>query len=284
MSPISNHLFSNAPASSRFYSEKPTGSTESKTSPAEAKPTEAKLSDQQNASAEPTPETGESKKSKKRDFYFTWRRLGISTALAAAWFSLIYYIRMEKEREWEKERQRSLGKAAIGGSFDLVDTNNKPVSNRDFLGKWLLIYFGFTHCPDVCPEEIEKMVEVYHRTKKFYPKAEIVPLFISVDPDRDTPEIVKKYCAEFSPEIIGLTGNREQIKVVSKNYRVYFSPGPKSKDKDYIVDHTIIMYLINPDGEFVDYYGQTRDAEMVTNAVLINMKKYEAAKRGSWFG
>lgn len=128
------------------------------------------------------------------------------------------------------------------------------------------------------------MVEVYHRVKKLDKKANIVPLFVSIDPDRDTPEIVKKYCEEFSPEIIGLTGNKEQIKQVSKNFRVYYSPGPKTADKDYIVDHTIIMYLLNPEGEFVDYYGQTRDAEMVTNAVLINMQKYERLKKGSWWG
>lgn len=239
----------------------------------------------QNA-GESTQEAGEPKKSKKakKRFYFSWRTLAISSLIAGGWFSAVFYLRLLKEDEWEKERVRSLGKAAIGGAFDLVNSENRPVSNKDFLGKWVLIYFGFTHCPDVCPEEIEKMVEVYHRTKKISPKNEIVPLFISVDPDRDTPEIVKKYCAEFSPHIIGLTGNKEQIKVVSKNYRVYFSPGPKSADKDYIVDHTIIMYLINPDGEFVDYYGQTKNAEMVSNAVLINMKKFDAAKRGSWFG
>lgn len=235
-------------------------------------------------SAQQTEESAQKPKKAKKRGQFTWRTLGISALIAGGWFGAVYYLRLLKEEEWEKERVRSLGKAAIGGAFELVDGNNKPVTNQDFLGKWVLIYFGFTHCPDVCPEEIEKMVEVYHRTKKINPKCEIVPLFISVDPDRDTPEIVKKYCAEFSPHIIGLTGSREQIKVVSKNYRVYFSPGPKSADKDYIVDHTIIMYLINPDGEFVDYYGQTKDAEMVSNAVLINMKKFDAAKRGSWFG
>ena len=213
---------------------------------------------------------------------WNWKTFGISTALAAVYFGFIYYVKKVKEAELEKERTKTLGKAAIGGSFDLVDVNHKPVSNKDFLGKWVLIYFGFTHCPDVCPEEMEKMVEVYKRVKAFKTKDEIVPLFISIDPERDTPEVVKKYAEEFSPEIIALTGNVAQVKAMCKNYRVYYSPGPKSVDQDYIVDHTIIMYLINPNGEFVDYYGQTRDAQMISNAILINMKKFNSVQKGSW--
>ena len=213
----------------------------------------------------------------------SWKTLFITLGVGSIMVAGVQYVKKEKQIKIEKERRKELGKAAIGGKFNLVDHNGNPRKSEDFFGNWLLIYFGFTHCPDVCPEEIEKMIEVVDDLEKNSPNLpKVQPLFISVDPERDDVKTVAKYVKEFSPKLLGLTGTRDQIREVTKAYRVYFSEGPKDEDNDYIVDHTIIMYLIDPDGEFVDYYGQTKTAEQIGNAISLQIMKYKSAK-AKWF-
>ncbi|XP_070561499.1 protein SCO1 homolog, mitochondrial-like [Ptychodera flava] len=205
----------------------------------------------------------------------TWKSLLITVTLGTVLLVGMKYVKHEKEMVAERERTKSLGKAAIGGPFDLIDHNGKPCSSKDFLGKWFLLYFGFTHCPDICPDELEKMCEAVDSINAIKTIDDVTPVFVTIDPERDSPKVMEQYVKEFHPKLLGLTGTKEKVEEAARGYRVYFSAGPRDEDNDYIVDHTIIMYLINPDGQFVDYYGQNKNKSEIANSIAGHMRKYK---------
>ena len=213
----------------------------------------------------------------------TWRSFAISAGCGGIFLASMLYVKNEKQRAIDKDRKRELGKAKIGGQFALTDMYGNRKSSEDFKGKWCLIYFGFTHCPDICPDELEKMAKVIDLLEE-NKEIELQPLFISVDPARDTPEAIKQYLAEFHPKILGLTGTPEELAKTSKSFRVYFSAGPVDQEDDYIVDHTVIMYLVGPDGDFIDYYGQNRTAKMIVDGITFQKMKLDHANKGGLFG
>jgi protein SCO1/2 len=145
--------------------------------------------------------------------------------------------------------------SAIGGPFTLVADDGKTVTERTYRGKWLLVFFGFTHCKDVCPATLNTIAAAL---RQLGPEAaEVQPLFITVDPQRDTPQVLANYVKAFDPRIVGLTGTMNQIAAVAKEYKVYFSADETAQDRDYQVDHSAFVYLMNPQGQFVQLFGGT---------------------------
>jgi protein SCO1/2 len=141
------------------------------------------------------------------------------------------------------------GSSAVGGPFTLTDQDGKVITAADFKGKPFLVFFGYTHCPDVCPTTLFDMSEVM---RALGPDADrTAGLFISVDPDRDTPAVLKEYLSSFDPHLRGATGNEAELGKVEKEYRVYAKKVPTGKDGDYSMDHSAIVYLMDKSGRFV---------------------------------
>jgi protein SCO1/2 len=142
------------------------------------------------------------------------------------------------------------GGPGIGGPFSLVNGDGKPVTDRDFRGRYMLVYFGYTYCPDVCPTTLNQVADAIDRLGPN--AARVQPVFITVDPQRDDPAAVKQFVAAFSPHLVGLTGSPEQIAQVAREYRVYYSVR-RSGDApgDYTVDHSSVLYLMDKQGRFV---------------------------------
>ncbi|GBF88210.1 hypothetical protein Rsub_00922 [Raphidocelis subcapitata] len=184
----------------------------------------------------------------------------------------------ERVDDMMRRSQQVVGKAAVGGPFSLVDQDGKPFTHRDLLGKWSVLYFGFTHCPDICPDELEKLAEAMDLVERNQ-KELVLPVFITVDPQRDSPAKVKAYVKEFHPRLVGLTGSEEAVKAVSKAYRVYFHKTTDDAD-DYLVDHSIITYLIDPNGEFVTFYGKNFDAKGLAASIGQHIEDWRKGAAG----
>ena len=141
--------------------------------------------------------------------------------------------------------------ADIGGDFTLTGEDGKPVSWGDFDGQYRTIYFGYTFCPDVCPVDVQRAMAGLKRFEASDPEraAKIQPLFVSVDPARDTPEVLTEFTDAFHPRLIGMTGSTEQLDKLTKDYAAYYSIGEPNEAGGYLVDHTSITYLFGPDGK-----------------------------------
>jgi protein SCO1/2 len=138
--------------------------------------------------------------------------------------------------------------ASVGGAFELEDGSGKTVSDQSFRGRWMLVYFGYTHCPDACPTALNDEAVALSRLGPL--KAKLVPIFITVDPERDTADVMKDYVAAFGPEFVGLTGSGAAIQAVEHEYKVYAAKHPL-EGGDYAMDHSSYIYVMDPEGRFV---------------------------------
>jgi protein SCO1/2 len=172
---------------------------------------------------------------------------------------------------------RSTGAASIGGPFELVNQDGETVTQDDFAGKYMLAYFGYTFCPDVCPTELQVMGTALDMMPQDIAD-EITPVFFTVDPQRDTVEAIAEYVPYFHDRMVGLTGSVEQTTAAAKAFRVYYAkaiPEGQPEDTDsYLMDHSSFVYLMDREGKFVRHfnYGTSPEdmAKGVTEAIKNN--------------
>ncbi|KAI1496319.1 SCO1 protein [Biscogniauxia marginata] len=222
--------------------------------------------------------TVEEARSRYRTGPFSWRA-GLLFVVTGA--GLVWYFEHEKQRMQRKrvaEATKGVGRPKVGGEFSLVDQEGRPFDSGELKGRYSLVYFGFTHCPDICPEELDKMARMYDLVEAERPGA-VTPVFITCDPARDDPATLKSYLAEFHPRLVGLTGTYDQIRDVCKAYRVYFStPKDVRPGQDYLVDHSIYFYLMDPEGDFVEALGRQHSPEQAAKVILDHVRDW----RGGW--
>lgn len=154
--------------------------------------------------------------------------------------------------------------AQIGGPFSLVDKHGKQVRWADFGGSYRIVYFGYTFCPDACPMDVQAMMAGFSRFEKAHPQlaAKVQPMFISIDPQRDTPEIVGEFAAAFHPRLMGLTGTPEQVDAAAQAFAAFYAKGEETAG-GYLMDHSRVAYLMDPDGKPLSMLPVDKDPEAV---------------------
>lgn len=160
--------------------------------------------------------------------------------------------------------------ANIGGEFVLTDHNGNEFNSDMMKGKLSLIYFGFTYCPDICPTSLQKLTQVLSTLDKY--QIEVMPIFITIDPSRDKPALLKEYLGHFHPNLLGLTGSEEQIKEVADLYKVFYAKAEDdSADKEkYMLDHTSFVYLMDKNGKYMKHFYMSSTPEEMIEYIRIH--------------
>jgi protein SCO1/2 len=158
----------------------------------------------------------------------------------------------------------SVGTASIGGDFTLVDQNGKTRRAEDFRGKLMLIYFGYTYCPDVCPTELQTMGDALDLLGN--KQDAVQPIFVTIDPERDTSEQLRLYAESFHPRLVALTGSKEQVAAAARAYKVYYAKRPQ-EGGDYLMDHSSFVFLMGRDGKYLTHFGPGTTPEQMAAVI-----------------
>lgn len=165
-----------------------------------------------------------------------------------------------------KPAQMGTGTALIGGPFSMLNEKGETVTEKTYAGKYMLLFFGFTNCGDICPAELQVMSAAFAEMGSI--SDQITPIFVTVDPERDTASVMASYVKNFHPRLVGLTGTPEQVAAFAKIYHIYYQKVPDPKNPtDYEMDHSSILYLMAPDGKFIKHFPYTTDAKGLAEAL-----------------
>ena len=168
--------------------------------------------------------------------------------------------------QWPTKGPIGSGTALIGGPFTMINQKGETVTEQNFKGHYTVYFIGFTFCPDVCPTEMQVLSAALKELGTDADK--IIPVFVSVDPERDTPKIIGEYVSSFDPRLVGLTGSPEQVAAIAKVFHVFYQKVPNPKDpKDYEMDHSSIIYLMGPDGTFIKHFPYSTDAKALASGL-----------------
>lgn len=192
---------------------------------------------------------------------FTRRLIVFSLALLAA-LLVVALVRVATMKPGEGG-----GAAAIGGAFTAVNQDGQTVGDRSYRGKLQLVFFGYTFCPDVCPTELQNITLALDELEE-KERAQVAPLFFSVDPERDTPAVLKEYLTNFAPSIQGLTGTPEQIRANARTFKAYYAKvPPKEAGGDYLMDHSAFTYLLDREGRYVQHFRPGAAPDEIARAI-----------------
>lgn len=170
---------------------------------------------------------------------------------------------------WRASQITGNERVPIGGPFTLVDQDGNTVTEKTWPGQHLLVYFGYTYCPDVCPGDLQTLSLALQQLEKDNPgaAAKVQPLFITIDPERDTVAVIKEYVTLFHPRLVGLTGTVAQVDAAKKSYRVYAVKREDESASDYLMDHTALVYLISPEGHYEAHFTSSTSADEMARRI-----------------